>query len=320
VTDPRQDFQRSKRFGLVGVGVVAVGSAAIALLFGQGNANPTGVYIALFVLIFGFAGMLFRVQRRDLDQAETRAKLAAVAPVEPVTDPTKADPRSLLAALAVKPIDEAAVAEASDRTWGMARDSISSGAKMMVLIFCAVVPWQLFTFYWSLIVFVPIIVFYALYLLSKVLGPGGSLEPIYADSVPTMEPLGLTLVEAPRVEMHRRPVGPGMESELVGAASYAGERHGRAVTLRLSRETTTTIAGAFDSFEVKAKDQHRHAAASSPATVAAVVDALAASTLWTGVTITGGPAGIVVERKRGTEHWMCDLWLAERLADAAARP
>ncbi len=52
----------------------------------------------------------------------------------------------------------------------------------MVLIAIAVIPWQLFQFYWSLIVVVPIIVGYAGYLLSQVMGPGGSLAPIYTRS------------------------------------------------------------------------------------------------------------------------------------------
>jgi hypothetical protein len=48
-----------------------------------------------------------------------------------------------------------------------------------------------------------------------------------------------------------------------------------------------------------------------------VVEPLRASSWWKGVEIVGGPHGIVVERDRGgAQHWMRDLWLAERLADA----
>jgi hypothetical protein len=35
-----------------------------------------------------------------------------------------------------------------------------------------------------------------------------------------------------------------------------------------------------------------------------------------GVTVRGGPDGVVVERKGDPAAWLCDLWLAERLAEA----
>ena len=43
------------------------------------------------------------------------------------------------------------------------------------------------------------------------------------------------------------------------------------------------------------------------------------STRWKKITVDGGPEGIVVARKGGAQaDWLCDLWLAERLADAAS--
>lgn len=318
MSDPRQDFKRSQRFGLFGVAAVAVVTAAIALLFGQGDPNPTAVYIAIFVIIFGFVGTLLYLQRRDTDVAEAKSKLAATGPITVVTDPTAADPRSLLADLAVSPIDARAIDEASGRTWGLVRGSINSGAILMVLIFCAVVPWQLFRFYWSLYVFVPIIVIYASFLTARLLGPGGSLGPLYEDAAPTMKPLGLTLVEAPRVKIRRRAVGPGSDAQIVGAAAYEGERHGRPVSLRIAKGSTTTLGGEFAPFTVAAKGERLSATARAPAAVTAVIEPLVASEIWKGVSIKGGPAGIVVERKQGAQHWMCDLWLAERLAAASA--
>jgi hypothetical protein len=44
---------------------------------------------------------------------------------------------------------------------------------------------------------------------------------------------------------------------------------------------------------------------------------LRASSYWKGVEITGGAEGVTVARDGTGEHWMRDLWLAERLADAA---
>ena len=50
----KRDFKRSRWFGLGGVVVVMVLVAVLALAFGQNTANPTGLYIVIFVLIFGF--------------------------------------------------------------------------------------------------------------------------------------------------------------------------------------------------------------------------------------------------------------------------
>jgi hypothetical protein len=319
VSDVREDFKRSSRFGLIGVGVVAVLTAAIALLFGSNSANPTGALIAIFVIIFGFVAVLLLVQRRDVDSAEANAKLAAVARTEPVTDPTMVELPSLLAALAIKPIDQEAVALASGRTWKMARASIQSGAILLVLIFCAVVPFELTHEYWSMVTFVPVIIIYAVYLAVRTLMPGGQLDQAYDDSAATLEPLGLTVTERLQVKIRRQPFGQQpLRHEVEGATAYSGERHGRAVSIRITGGATTTLSGAVEPFEVKAKSERLRATPSSPASIAAAVEPLRASSYWKGVAARGGPSGIVVERKGGGgEHWMRDLWLAERLAEAA---
>ena len=125
--DLAQDFKRSKWFGLIGVGVVAAVAAAIALLFAQNNAHPTGAMIAILAIIFAFVFGLLRLQRSDVDRAEQRGKLAAPEPAGPVDDPTTVDTDALLAALAVKPIDRAAIEAATAHMWGWARGSIRSG-------------------------------------------------------------------------------------------------------------------------------------------------------------------------------------------------
>lgn len=312
----KRDFKRSRWFGVGGVLVVMVLVAVLALAFGQNTANPTGLYIAIFVIVFGFVGLMLRFQRADLDKAEANAAAEATGPVSRVTDPTIANSASLLAALATGPVDRKAIEEATAATWETGRSSISSGGIMMALIACAVVPWQLFQFYWSLIVFVPIIVFYAVYLLSHVMGPGGTLAPAYASSEVTMKPLGLTMTEVPSVQMSPRPTGPGMQKQIVGTAVYEGERHGRAVRLRLATRTTTEVSGAYPEFQIRNREGRLRPASGSPPEVETVVGSLAASPLWRGVNVRGGPNGIVVERKDNRGSWMCDLWLAERLADS----
>ncbi|HEY8001479.1 MAG TPA: hypothetical protein VID76_06035 [Solirubrobacterales bacterium] len=319
-----KDFKRSSRFGLIGVGVVMVATAAIALLFGSG-ANPTGALIAIFVIVFGFVGALLYLQRRDVDAAEKCSKLEAIEATEPVDDPTTADRMSLLANLATGPIDRAAIAAASGRTWAIARGSIGSGATMMVLIGCAVIPWQLSAGkeLWSLVVFVPAIILYAVYLAARVIMPGGTLDQAYDDAGPTLGALGLAEAERPKVRIRRRPFGrQQFEHELDGAIAYAGERHGRPVSIRIDGSgVTTTLGGSVQGFEVKAKSERLRPTPSSPATVAAVLEPLRASSYWKGVVVRGGNHGVTVERtgSGAGEHWLRDLWLAEHLAEAAGR-
>jgi hypothetical protein len=310
-------FQRSRRFGIIGVVVVAVLAAVIGLAFGQ-SGNPTIVMAVILALVFGYVAILLTLQRRDLDTAARRDALGAAAPAGAVDDPTTPDQTALLNALAIKPVDAEALAGASGRVWALGRSSINSGAVIMVLIFCAVVPWQLFQAYWSLIVFVPLIVGYAIFLVVRMLRPGGELDRAYDDSAATLEPLGLRLTERPQVEMHKRLDSPLPRHEVVGGVAYAGQRHGRQVAIRIEGGSQTTLSGSFERFRVRAARQRLHAEAGAPPAVVAVVDALPRSACWTGIAASGGPDGIAVGRKRGGgEHWMRDLWLAERLADAA---
>lgn len=312
----KSDFRRSRWFGVGGVFVVMVVVAVIALLFGQNTSDPTALYIVIFVIVFGFVGLMLHLQRRDLDAAARNAAGEAAGPVSAVTDPTLANSASLLAALATGPIDRKAIEEATAASWDLGRGSISSGGIMLVLIAIAVIPWQLFQFYWSLIVMVPIIVGYASFLLSSVMGPRGSMAPAYALSEPTMTPLGLRLTEAPTVKITPRPTSPGLQKQVSGTAVYEGQRHGRAVKLRLASRTMTEVSGAYPEFEIGNREGRLRPAAGSPPQVETVVGSLAASPLWRGVNVRGGPDGITVERKDNRGSWMCDLWLAERLADA----
>jgi hypothetical protein len=320
--DIRQDFKRSSRFGIVGTVVVMVLVAAIALLFGSG-ANPTGALIAIFAIVFGFVGVLLYLQRRDVDRAEEQSVREALEPTEPVSDPTTADQMSLLADLATGPIDREAIAAASGRTWKFARASIGSGAVMMVLIACAVLPWQLSAGkeMWSLVTFVPAIALYAVYLAAKAIMPGGTVDQAYDNATPTVAALGLTEAERPKVRIRRTPMGPRpLDHDLEGAIAYTGERHGRHVSVRIEGNTVTTeLSGKVTGFDVKARGERLRASDASPPAVAAVLEPLRASSYWKGVTVRGGNHGVTVERKGNGagRYWMQDLWLAEHLADAA---
>jgi hypothetical protein len=189
----------------------------------------------------------------------------------------------------------------------------------MVLIFCAVVPWLLFQWIWSLVIFAPLIVIYAIYLSARMLMPGGGLDQAYDASAPTLKALGLSETERPKVEIQSQAMGPQpLRHELVGASVYAGERHGRAVTVTIAGASTVTVGGTVTPFEVRASDEHLRAAAGAPDGVEAALAPLRGSGYWKDVTFTGGADGVVAERKRdGAENWLRDLWVAERLADGA---
>ena len=314
-----EDFRRSSRFGIVGVIAVAVAVAVIGLVFGSGSGNPTGALAAILVIVFAFVFALLALQRRDLDVAVSRSRVAVVAsPAGPVADPTTADERTLLDDLAIGPIDRAALASAGANTWAIARASINSGTVLMVLIFLAMVPWILFQFAWSLVVFVPIIFAYAVFLAARALMPGGQLDRAYEDSEATLKPLGLVLTERPRVEVSPRLAGEGMRSEIAGPLVYEGARHGRDVTIRIDGGARTELSGATRPFTVRVTGERLRAVDGGPAEVADVLEPLRASSYWKGVSAEGGPNGVVVERRRdGGRHWLRDLWLAEHLADAA---
>ena len=320
--DIPQEFKRSSRFGIIGVGVVMVLCAAIALLFGSG-ANPTGALIAIFAIVFGFVGIMLYLQRSDVDRAEEKAEREVLEPSEPVTDPTVADQMDLLADLATGPIDREAIAAATGRTFGTARKSIGSGAVMMVLIACAVLPWQLSAGkeVWSIVTFVPVIVLYAVYLGAKAIMPGGTIDQAYDAATPTLAALGLHEAERPKVRIRQTPMGPRpFDHDLEGAAAYSGKRHGRSVSVRIEGSTVmTTLSGKVTGFEVKARGERLKANESSPDAVTALLEPLRASSYWKGVVARGGNSGVTVERKGNGagQHWMRDLWLAEHLADAA---
>jgi hypothetical protein len=78
-----------------------------------------------------------------------------------------------------------------------------------------------------------------------------------------------------------------------------------------------TVAAPAPKFEANARDGRVRPGKETPAAIAAALEAVPNSTRWKSVTVEGGPEGVVVVRKGGEQSdWLCDLWLAERLASA----
>ena len=310
-------FRRSSTFGIVGVIVVMAACAVIGLQFGSG-AHPTGALIAILAIVFGFIALMMVLQHRDLDRVEKSARLEVLTDPGPVADPTTVPPGELIASLAVRPVDEKALA-GTDAAYGLARHSMNSGAVMVVLIFFCVVPWILFQWIWSIVIVGPIIGLYLLYLVARIFMPGGTVAKGFEASAQMLSPLGLDMTQHPQVGLQPRFGQAGYNSKLVGTLLMEGERHGRRVSVRRDGEgpTVTSVGGGFPEFQVKADGDRLRASRGAPAEIGRALGSLGDSKRWKGVKVAGGPEGIAVQRRRDSGFdWLCDLWLAERLADA----
>jgi hypothetical protein len=107
----------------------------------------------------------------------------------------------------------------------------------------------------------------------------------------------------------------GANARLRGALVLEGSRHGRGVSVHQEGSNSEVIvSGSVPSFKAKARDGRVRGEKGTGAEVEAVLDEIPNSTRWKGVRVHGGSAGIAVHRDHGLQDWLCDLWLAERLA------
>ncbi|HEU5063947.1 MAG TPA: hypothetical protein VFT79_12480 [Solirubrobacterales bacterium] len=290
------EFKRSSRFGLIGVLVVMALVAVIGLTMGSGEANPKLALGLIFGVLAVFFVLLFAFQRADLDRvsgASTKGtERAAAEGGRPIENPTTMTEPELWAALAVEPIGREAI-QARSQMWDAGRRSIRLGMIVTLLIFLTVPPVYLLESFVPLLIGGPLIVIAALYGSFRALAPGGEVDSGYEKVGLAMAPLGLEVTERPQVNIEMRdPVTPRMGPKIRGALVLSGMRHGRQVSVRLgSTEVRSTsevaVAAPCHPFEAKSKR----------------------------VSVSSGPEGVVVTRKGGGQSdWLCDLWLAERLA------
>ncbi len=323
-------FKRSGLFGLIGVVVVAAAVAAIALN-SEGDANPKGTLALIFGVIAVFVVILLVLQRSDLNRAaggDAKAVQRAVAEGGGVIEnPTTMEEQQLWAALAVKPIDEAAL-EARGSMWDSARRSQHLGWIVMLLILLTVPAIYLTESFMPLLIGGPLIVIAAIYGSIRALAPGGEVDSAYEKVGVAMAPLGFEVTERPKVNIEVREATTGrVGPKIHGALVLSGERHGRPVSARLgsgevSLHSEVTVRIAAPEFKAKSRDGKVRPGDEVPTAIAESLRSMPNSTRWKKLTVAGGPEGIVVSRKGGAQaDWLCDLWLAERLADAVgARP
>ena len=323
-------FKRSSRFGLIGVFVVAAIVVVIATTTGQGEANPKTTLALIFGVLAVFFVVLFALQRADLNRVSGADALgsarAAAEGGRAIDNPmTMAEP-DLWAAMAVVPIDADAL-KARSEMWESGRRSLRLGMVVTALIFVAV-P--------------------ATYLTGKLpaaadrraadrassriwggiraLAPGGEMDRAYDNVGRAMAPLGLTVTERPKVNIETREATTGRVGPKVhGALVLSGERHGNRVSVRLGGEERTgasevSVAAPAPEFSAKSRDGRVRPGDGAPEAAVAALEGVPNSTRWKKVTVAAGPEGIKVVRKSGEQSdWLCDLWLAERLAECCKR-
>lgn len=319
-------FKRSGLFGLIGVVVVAIVVAVIASSAGN-EANPKGTLALIFGVIAVFVVILFVLQRSDLERAAGGdAKAVQRAAAEgggKIENPTTMGEQQLWAALAIKPIDNEAI-KARGQMWDAGRRSLRLGMIVTLLIFLTVPSIYLFESFLPLLIGGPLIVIAALYGSFRALAPGGEMDSAYDKVGLAMAPLGLTVSERPKVNIEVREATTGRVGPRIhGALVLSGERHGRPVSVRLgsgevSPHSEVTVRLATPAFKAKSRDGKVRPDDDVPPSLAAALRDMPNSTRWKKLTVEGGPEGIVVARKGGAQaDWLCDLWLAERLADVA---
>ncbi len=317
-------FKRSSRFGIFGVLVVMAACAAIGLTLGSGQANPKLALGLIFGVVALFCVVLFALQRSDLDRvsgSDARGSSRAAAEGgRTVENPTTMEEADLWAAMAVGPIDAEAV-KARAAGWEAGRRSQNLAMLVTLLIFLTVPPIYFFESFVPLLIGGPLIALAAVWGSVRALMPGGELDRGYENVGVAMAPLGLKVTERPSVNIEMRdPVTPRMGPKIHGALVLEGERHGRRVSIRLdSTETAShsevSVVAPAPAFSAKSRDGRVRPAEGAPDAIATALKEVPNSTRWKKVTVEGGPKGIVVARKGGEQaDWLCDLWLAERLA------
>jgi hypothetical protein len=317
-------FRRSGRFGIIGVFVVAAIIIVIATQTGQGEANPKTTMALIFGVLAVFVVVLLILQRSDLERvADADARGASRGAAEggrTVDNPTTMEEPALWAAMAVAPIDREAV-RARSQMWEASRRSQRLAAVVFVLIFLTVPPIYIFESFVPLLIGGPLIVLAAIYGSVRALMPAGELDRGYENVGKAMAPLGLAVTERPSVDIEMvEPVSGRRGPRVRGALVLSGERHGRPIAVRLGGTEKTgtsevTIGSPAPAFEAKSRDGRVRPGDSAPEAIVAALAEVPSSTRWKKLTVESGPQGIVVARKAGGQSdWLCDLWLAERLA------
>ncbi|HKP91007.1 MAG TPA: hypothetical protein VJT75_13655 [Thermoleophilaceae bacterium] len=295
--------------------------AVIGLNADPRDADSKDTYALIFGVLAVFLVLLFTLQLSDLRRAEGADADAVERRAEDLDNPATVDEPTLWAAMAVRPIDSAAV-RARRQVWATTRSSIRTGMVITALIFLAVPPIYLFDTFVPLMIGGSLIVLIAVWKSLRLLG--GGVDRLYEDAGRAMAPLGLDVIEHPDLTIEPKGVAPyRMGPAMRGTLRLAGVRHGRPVGVAVPAgggvrtESAVLVSIPAPEFAFRARDGRLKAEPGAPDALAELLRSIPNSPRWNGVRGRGAPGeGLVVERKsaRGAD-WLLDLWLAERLAE-----
>jgi len=312
-------FRTSRIFAFVGLPVVVAAIVVVALNADPADPNPKGTLAAIFAILAGFMLVLFLLQARDLNAAAAAPTVAEDRIGRALPNPWAATEAEIWAALAIQPIDVDA-AKARGEGWEAARSSMGAARIVTAMIFVCVPLTYLLESFIPVLIGAPIIVAYAVYRSGVALGPGGDLDQGYAATDRAIAPLGLRITEKPQVSAGpRMPPAPGMKTYITGALRIGGNRHGRRVEIELDGGAIEIdVALPSPEFSARSSDGKLRNKDGLPPEIELALSEVPASPGWKNLSANGNADGIHLRRKRSTEprDWLCDLWLAERLADA----
>lgn len=313
-------FRRSRNVALVGIPLVAAVVVVAGLTLGDGQSDPKAAY----AVIFGAVGLLlFAIlftQSRDLSRASSADASASIAAGTPVDNPMTVSDVDLWLSLAVAPVSDEAM-KARARGWGVARSSHRLAVVVCLLIMVGVPATYFSGSFVPVLATAAVVGVIALVASTGLIARGGGLDRAYADADVAMAPLGLAILDRPSIEIAPRLAGEGVQKHVVGQLAFAGERHGREVEVTMSSgDCRVTVSGAVAEFEAKARDgKVVPKRGEAPPEIDSALRTVPSSVAWKGAAIRGGPAGIEVTHRGANDRWLADLWLAERVASAAAR-
>lgn len=283
-----------------------------------------GVMAGLGVVVVGIAALLVvqtitTGRRRRADIARARAlDQAPRRDLARLSDAGAMPEDELRRALAVT--GDGDETKATEGMWDIASRSQRSGVIITVMILVLMPIGVVLGDPKVLAVLAVPIILYAVWLAVNTLRPGGVLTQAYASADEGLAPLGLRTTGKPRWVVI--PYADGtMHATVVGPTVVGGVRHGRAVEVAFAGgRAQVAVASPAPAFTITGKDGVLLPGDGAPPWVAGLVGPMAPASVWDGLQVQAGDGRILTERRfAGAERWAHDLWLAERLADAASR-
>jgi len=314
--------RRSGAFWVFWLAVAAAACAAVAVTTGQHQADPKGTYAAIFGILALYFVAFFVGRAREVTAGKTADLKGAQRGAQPtIADPTALSNAELYGALAIRPIDKAAL-KARAQIWETERSGMRSGMLIVVLIFVCVPPMYFLHTFIPTIAGAAVIATFGLCKSFQLMGSG--MGGVYELSDRVMAPLGLKVTEHYSVSIEPNLARGGPAPVMRGALEMQGERHNRHVKIRTpagggirTQRTVEVTTGSDQEFELRSRDGLFHAVGEAPQSIRSLIAALPRSSAWNGVWAQAAEGAIVIKRKSAAgSDSLLDLWLGERLADA----